>query len=49
MHGVAILIKKIRCGTYFIENEKEEEHLYTLHNEKKSDVNFVLALQRSDA
>ena len=34
MHDAAILAEKIRCGTYFIENEKKEENLSNLCNEK---------------
>ena len=34
MYGGAILIDKIRCGTNFVENEKKEENLSSLCNEK---------------
>ena len=34
MDDYAISIEKIRCGTYFIENEKKEGNLSTLCNEK---------------
>ena len=34
LHADAISAEKIRCGTYFIENEKKEEHLSNLCNEK---------------
>lgn len=34
MHDGVIQTEKIRCGTYLIENEKEEENLSSLFNEK---------------
>ena len=34
MYGGAILIDKIRCGTNFVENEKKEENISSLCNEK---------------
>lgn len=34
MHDGVIQTEKIRCGTYLIENEKEEETLSSLFNEK---------------
>ena len=34
MHDDAISTEKIRCGTYFTENEKKEENLSNLCNEK---------------
>ena len=30
MYGGAKLIGKIRCGTYFVENEKKEENVSNL-------------------
>ena len=34
MHGDAISREKLRCGTYFIENEKKKGNLSSLCNEK---------------